>query len=330
MSGKLRCAVVGLGVGEQHAQTYNAFESTELKVVCDIDPKKREKFRGASFSNFNQIASNENIDLVSIASFDDAHYEQVMACLKNKKHVFVEKPLCRTEEELSNIYALWRQKRTGLASNLVLRKAPLFVWLKEIIQSGGLGEVYSFDGDYLYGRVHKITNEWRSEVKDYSVMAGGGIHLIDLMMMLMRKRPVNVQSCANKIATQGTPFKYPDFHSSTFRFEGSAIGRVTANFGCVHRHHHVIRVFGTKGTFIYDDRGARIHWSRDEDSEPEKTNLNAKPEGKGVLIPDFVKAILENKHESYARREFDLMSVVLASDKALETEKTIEIRYLND
>ena len=167
------------------------------------------------------------IDVVSLASFDQDHYAQVINCLENNKHVFVEKPLCQTRAELEEIYTLWNKTDLALASNLVLRKAPLYQWLKKIIQRGELGEVYAFDGDYLYGRIHKITQGWRADVDSYSVMEGGGIHLVDLMVMLLNQNPTKVQSCANKIVTKNTRFKYHDFHSSTFYFESGIIGRIT-------------------------------------------------------------------------------------------------------
>jgi predicted dehydrogenase len=66
----------------------------------------------------------------------------------------------------------------------VLRAAPLYLWLQQEVKRGSFGEIYAFNGDYLYGRLHKITMGWRKEVSNYSVMLGGGIHLVDLMVWL--------------------------------------------------------------------------------------------------------------------------------------------------
>src|SRR5262249_50292734 len=152
--------------------------------------------------------------------------------------------------------------------NLVLRAAPLYCWLRDTIAAGELGELYAFDGDYLYGRLEKITDGWRGEVDGYSVLQGGGVHLVDLMLWLTGQRPATVNAVGNRIATRGTRFRYDDFVAATYRFESGLIGRITANFGCVHRHQHVVRVFGTKGTFIHDDRGARLHSTREPSAAP--------------------------------------------------------------
>ncbi|PCI97421.1 MAG: hypothetical protein COB14_09085 [Alphaproteobacteria bacterium] len=330
----LKSAVVGLGVGRQHALALLKDPRTELCAIVEHDEVRAQDFvqnykdQNIQISTFNEVVGCDEIDLISLASFDGDHFHQVMAGLKHSKHMFVEKPLCQTRPELEDIYALWKTSSCALASNLVLRKAPLYIWLKDLISSGALGDIYAFDGDYLYGRVHKIMSGWRSETENYSVMEGGGIHIIDLMLMLTGQKPSEVYSLSNKIATRNTDFQYHDFQSSQFMFESGLIGRVTANFGCIHRHHHVIRVFGTKGTFLYDDAGPRIHWTSDEDKTADFVKEAPLPAEKGVLIPDFIGTIINNDIIESAYQEFDLMSVVLAADEVLNCKKPTRIEYL--
>lgn len=333
-SNRLNCAVVGLGIGEQHALAIAQDKHCNLSAIVDLDSQKAEDFirnnvlKDVSISSFQDVINDQNISLLSLASFDDDHYEQVMLGLKNNKHVFVEKPLCQTTAQLQNIYAAWRDGAKGLSSNLLLRAAPLYIYVKQIIEQGALGEIYAFDGDYLYGRIEKITEGWRKNVDNYSVMEGGGIHMVDLMLWLTGEKPIKVSSCCNKIATKNTAFRYPDFHSATFTFENALIGRITANFGCIHKHQHVVRIFGTKGTFIFDDMGARIHWSRDENNNPERIDYAPKPQHKGILIHDFVNAIMQDQVKELGEREFDLMSVVLAADKSLSSQSSLTIEYV--
>lgn len=331
----INCAVVGLGVGEQHALALLKDPRVNLICLVDHDQFKIQKFiinnnlNNVTAKSFKDVLLDQQVDFVSIASFDNDHYEQIMDCLKNNKHIFVEKPLCQNRKQLNNIFLQWKTtKLLGLSSNLVLRKAPLYLWLRQAIKEGMLGEIYAFHGDYLYGRVHKITEEWRKDVDNYSVMQGGGIHIIDLMLWLTGQKPISVQSWANKIVTKNTAFRYHDFHAATFFFESGMIGEITANFGCVHKHQHVIKIFGTKATFIYDDMGARIYWDRKENRLPEKLKYAPQPEHKGVLITDFIDNILSKNIIYNARIEFDLMSIVLSADESLNYKNLLHIEYL--
>lgn len=331
----LGVAVIGLGVGEQHAGAYLGSGACTLRWLYDLDAARTRDVRealgqGSAAQSVDAILADPSVEVVSIASYDGDHFAQALAALQAGKHVFVEKPLCRSVTELRALKQAWQAHgHRHLASNLVLRAAPVYQWLKRMIEAGDLGEVYAFDGEYLYGRLHKITEGWRKDVQGYSVMQGGGVHLIDLMLWLTGQKPVSVTAVGNRICTADTAFAYHDYMAATFQFSSGLIGRVTANFGCLHRHQHVVRVFGTKATFLYDDCGPRLHTSRDP-AEPATTlQLPALPASKGELIPGFIKAILNgDAPHAQAQHEFDVMSVCLSADEAAASAKLVEITYV--
>ncbi|MFH1453628.1 MAG: Gfo/Idh/MocA family oxidoreductase [Armatimonadota bacterium] len=328
-------AVVGLGVGEQHLKAYLDNENCSVVSIYDIDKEKAKAVAGryGSFSvagNFEDIIKDKTVDIISIASYDDAHFEQIISAIKENKHLFIEKPLCRTYDELTYIKRSLKDKKgLKLASNLVLRSTPLYKYLKEIITKGDMGKIYSFDGDYLYGRLHKITHGWRRDVENYSVMEGGGVHLVDLMLYLTEEKPSSVIGFGNRICTENTSFRYNDYMASTFLFTSGMIGRITANFGCVHQHQHVVRIFGTKKTFIYDDKGPRMYDKYDPGDEGEKINLSPLPSSKGDLVPGFVTSIVKDEDiTSQIQHEFDLISACIASDDSCKENKMKEIKYI--
>jgi len=334
-SEKLGASIVGLGIGEQHARAFHSSSHSYLEWLYDLESTLHQTLieelgEGFVASDYEMILNSSATKIISIASYDDVHYAQTLAAIEAGKHVFVEKPLCRSQEELRALKQAWqRQGNLKLVSNLVLRAAPVYRWLKSVIESGDLGEIYAFDGDYLYGRLNKITNGWRKNVKDYSVMQGGGIHLVDLMLWLTGQNPISVTATGNRICSTGTNFQYNDYVAATFLFASGLVGRITANFGCVHRHQHVVRVFGTKATFIYDDCGARIHMSRVPSIVPDQIDLSALPSSKGALIPDFVDSIVRQKDTmEITNHEFNLMSVCFAADQALRVANPVEIKYV--
>jgi predicted dehydrogenase len=332
----LGVGVVGLGVGERHARAFAAHPSCELRSLFDLDRARADSLAAAlpparPADSYAAMLADPAIDVVAIASFDDAHYEQVTAALDAGKHVFVEKPLSRTLEELSDIKRRWTTagERLHLGSNLVLRAAPAYVWLRDQVRAGRFGEIYSFDGDYLYGRIHKITGGWRGGVDNYSVIEGGGVHLIDLLLWVTGQRPVAVTAAANKIATRGSSFRYNDFVTATFEFASGLIARITANFGCVQPHQHVVRVFGTQATFAYDDSGPRWWQSRDPQHAAAPIELSALPADKGALVPGFVSAIvndLDDRDETQA--VFDGIAICIAADRAAASGQRQHIEYI--
>ena len=339
MTHVLQAAVVGLGVGEQHARALAAHPQVNLRWVYDHQADRMDRViaslgAGHPAAGLQALLNDPELDLIALASYDHEHGRQVLDGLKAGKHVFCEKPLCSSEDELRAIRgALDARPDRHLACNLVLRAAPLYRWVRDAVLGGELGEVYAIDGEYLYGRVHKITDGWRGDDPNYSVFRGGGVHMMDLCMWITGQRPTNVAAIGNRISTRGTRFQHHDFVAATFGFDSGMVARVTANFGCVHRHHHVLRVYGTKGTFLYDDAGARLHRSRDPEQKAEAVALSPLPATKGDLIPDFVASILDGSssdglHPKTAH-ELAVMSACLGADRALAQARPQTIEYLS-
>ncbi len=121
--------------------------------------------------------------------------------------------------------------------------------------------------------------------------------MLDSMFWLTGQRPISVSAVGNRIATAGTPFRYKDFVAATYLFPSGLVGRITANFGCVHRHQHRLRVFGTRATFLYDDQGPRSPRAR-PGGGGKPLDLSPLPASKGDLIPGFVDRILAGQDEA--------------------------------
>jgi predicted dehydrogenase len=329
----LRAAVIGLGVGERHVAGYEADSRCRVVALCDTDETKLcevgERHPGRKLtSDPLEVLRDPTIDVVSIASYDDAHFSQVVEALAANKHVFVEKPLCLHEKELRYIrQAIGAKPHLRLSSNLILRRSPRFARLREQIRSGALGTPYYCEADYNYGRLHKILHGWRSKRPYYSVVHGGAIHMIDLLLWLLGESPTAVTAFGNALVTQGTQFKFNDCVAALLRFPSGATAKVTSNFGCVAPHHHNVRVYGTKATFVHDDQGARLYISRDPAMPAKIVHDPCIGPAKGDMLPSFVASILDGTDPDVTATEvFDAMAVSLAIEKAARLEQTISIQ----
>ena len=160
-------------------------------------------------------------------------------------------------------------------------------------------------------------------------MLGGGIHMVDLMIRFLSSLPSFVESSSNKIVTSKEKFPFSDFIQSTYHFNNGAIGKITSNFGCVYKHQHVIKVYGTKKTFIYDDNGARVYSSRDP-SKPKEIKISKKLyTGKACLLPSFFKKIEKDKKFSKSiYNELNLMTACIFADMSSHQKKKLKINYL--
>lgn len=246
-----------------------------------------------------QILQDRTIDVVSIASFDEFHAEQVIMALDMGKHVFVEKPICLTKRELDMICAAYaRAQARGLtprvSSNFILRREARFMRLKQRIEAGELGEIYAIEGCYDYGRVKKLVSGWRAKTPGYSVMHGGGIHILDLCQWLTGHAYLPKAALAHKAVTCGTDFTPPDTIHSIGHFGDNIVGKIGANFGSQTAHFHQIKVYGTKGSFVHDCAKTTYFFGSEPDEIREEDTTPFPSSNKGDLLPGFISAIVNN------------------------------------
>ena len=329
---KIKAGIIGLGVGMYHLKNLLKEKYCDHITVYDFDKKKLNKISKENkkihiAKNENEILYNKKINLIVIASFDNYHAKQVISSLKNNKNVFVEKPMCLFKKEYSDIKTLLKKKKKlKISSNLILRNSPQFAELKKQITNNYFGKIYNISGEYNYGRLKKITNGWRSKIPYYSVMLGGGIHIIDLAMYLKNKKPIKVFSTSNKIVTKNSSFKFPDFIKSIIKFEDESILSVTANFGCVIPHHHTFNVFGTKKTFIQNFENSKIFHSRKKNGV--KVNNFYSTYEKTKILSSFVQNIINGKNPIVKNKDvMDCMAVCIAAEESLNKNKWIRIKY---
>lgn len=327
---RLRIGVVGLGIGRDHVEAYRNDSRCGVVAVCDRDASKLAQLPDIKgVTDADAVLTRPDVDVVSIASYDDDHAAQVLTALAHNKHVFVEKPLCLHEPEARAIRtALTERPHLKLSSNLILRKSPRFVELRARIQRGELGAPYYVEGDYLYGRVERLTHGWRAGLAYYSLVLGGAIHMVDLLMWLIGDRIVEVTAMQNKIATAGTPYRHPDMTAALVRFAGGAIGKVSVNGACVFPHFHALSIYGTKATFHHQPDAGMLYHSAEPGAEPERLELPYRGYRRGDLIPEFIDSILGGDAGVSADDVFHAMAVCFAIERSAASGRAEAVENL--
>jgi len=332
---RLRAAVIGLGVGCRHIAGFLAHPGCEVAAACDISEEAislaRREFPAVKgwTRDAVEILRDRSIDVVSIATYDTDHFDMTVAALRQGKHVFVEKPLCMTLEQLRALKALVRARPDlQLSSNLILRKSPRFAWLKGQIAEGRFGEIYHLDGAYNYGRLHKITAGWRGRIPSYSVVHGGAVHVIDLMRWLTGDEVDSVAACGNQITSAGTQFRFNDMTACMLRFRRGAVAQVSSNYGCAMPHSHALNVYGTKATFRNETDVAMV-FDRDGESCRREDVTAAYPGvDKSELARDFAAAIIEKRTPAISADDvFSTMAVCIAVESAASQSNWVPVQY---
>ena len=254
MSRKINAAIIGLGIGLKHFSAINSVNNSKVVGIYDLDKKKsfllKAKYPKLKiFNNENEIFKDKNINLVSIASYDEHHFRQISKCIQKEKNFIIEKPMCTTKHELKKITSLLKKnKKVKFISNLPLRTEPIFKYFKEKIKKQ---IIFHIEADYLWGRYKKLF-QWRSKSKNYSIINGAAIHMIDIIIWLINDRPTHIFVSSNNIATINTKFKKNSFSIIILYFKNGLMAKVTANACSVSPHNHNVSIFSKNFTLRND------------------------------------------------------------------------------
>lgn len=331
----LKAAIIGMGVGEAHISGYAKNPDIEVVSLCDFDTKRldeiKEKYPDKKLTeNANKVLYDPEINIISVASYDNFHFDHIIKALNNGKHVFVEKPLCLFTHEAESIrVALRRNPSLKMSSNLILRRCPRFIEIKKRIDEGVMGEIYHLDGAYNYGRTHKITNGWRGKIDFFSGICGGGVHLLDLFLWFSRKKVFEVSAYGNQISTDGSSFKYNDCISAVIKLEDGITGVLSVRLASIMPHFHQLDIWGTKATFVnYPEHGV-FYSSQHPNDTPEIINLAYPGACKGDLLNNFIRSITSNIPLEVGTEDiFRVMSVCFAIDNSLKKGKPQRVKYI--
>ena len=141
-----KIGLVGLGYwGPNLARVLANNERCEFSACCDLDPKKLSKITRQypslkGFADFDEFL-RADIDAVVIATNICTHYSLAKRALLRGKHVFVEKPLADSSDKAAELTRIGHFTRRTLMTGHTFVYSPPVVKVKELIDSGALGEL---------------------------------------------------------------------------------------------------------------------------------------------------------------------------------------------
>lgn len=172
-----------------------------------------------STTSLDEVFADDELNTVFITTRHDSHAALVLRAIEHGKNVFVEKPLCLTEDELQTVAAAYRKSPLHFMLGFNRRYAPLVVKMKELLRtrSEPLSMVYMVNA----GAVPE--SHWLlDEAVGGGRLLGEGCHFIDLLADIAGSEIVEVSAAAQpeKAGKKDVSF------SVSLKFKDGSIGAV--------------------------------------------------------------------------------------------------------
>ena len=263
-----------------------------------INAKNVVKKFGFNFASTNSedIIENEKINTVFIASRHNTHSKYVCEVLKNKKNVFVEKPLCLNIDELKEIVSVYKGE-SKLMVGFNRRFTSISCLIKKELDNLNIPIIMNFRINAGY-----IPNEHWVQNLD---IGGGRIvgeicHFIDLMIYFSNAKPKGV--FASSIKIDSNKWRKDDNLVINIEFENGSLGNIVYTaMGNERMEKERIEIFAGGNTYVIDDfkkglfyNGCRLRRIKNKGKghkEEIRIFIDAIKQGKGNPI-DFESLVL--------------------------------------
>jgi predicted dehydrogenase len=238
-----RIAQVGLGQwGKNLARNFDRL--AELVWLCDVEDERQaeaaQSYPSAQVtSSFDDVLADESVDAVVVATPVPTHYELARRALEAGKHVFVEKPPAMRGAEMEELCDLAEERSLVLMPGHLLLYHPGVQKLKEIVDSGELGEVL-----YVYGNRQNLGTFRTNENALWSL----GVHDLSVLLYLIEEEPSEVRAHGNAFLSRGVE----DVVFCYLRFPSGKMAHMHLSWLDPHKIRR-ITVVGSERMAVFDD-----------------------------------------------------------------------------
>lgn len=183
--------IIGCGTiaNSAHIPSYMNNHDVEIKYFCDIKSDRAAKAVetygvGQAVTDYTDVLNDPEVDAVSVCTPNYAHAEITIAALEAGKHVLCEKPAARTYDEARQMQIAKHKNGKILSIGVVNRFNDGVNHIKDLVQSGALGDVYHV---YVSFRAHRSIPGIGGDFTRKSIAGGGalidwGVHYLDIVM----------------------------------------------------------------------------------------------------------------------------------------------------
>ncbi len=305
-------ALIGCGgAGTGHARWAASTQDIEVRGFCDVrtDSARNlsEQYGGAYTTDPDEIFSDPQVDIISIATSHQSHADLAVAASRAGKHLFLEKPMAMSTADCLRIYQAMQAAGTKLMMDFSIRFSGA---AREVKQRMGTPKVSHAQCMMAPGDLSRW--RWHSE-EGGGPLYDVGVHALDLLCWIHGSEPVEVYAVGGQITHPGE-LDSPDMVDSTaatIRFENGSVATFLmsdAGFNEIVSKWFFEFFDGRQSAVLYNHFKTVTFSGLDDGSgQRESTTLSPEPLERMPLLVEAIR----NDTETYVGARSGILSVLL-------------------
>ena len=252
MKDKINIGIIGCGYwGPNLIRNFSGLNNCNAVIVSDfkqgrLDFIKTEFPFLKTTTNYSEIINDSTIDAVCIATPVTTHASIAIEALNAGKHVFIEKPMTSSVEESEMILEAAKKSNRKVAVGHVFQFAPAVRKIKEVIDSGLLGEIFHITSTRINLGPPKT---------EVDVIWDLGPHDFSILLYLLNEFPNEISSTNSYY-----PFGFSEFDDKkltnnshiSLKFNSGITAHIHLSWLSSNKT-RLMCIYGSKGTIVYDE-----------------------------------------------------------------------------
>ena len=203
MKDKINWGIIGAGrISRTFVNDLKLVPNASVIAVASKSLERSKEFGDEyklkyNYDNYGDLLKNPEVDVVYIGTTHNFHYENMILCLENYKPVLCEKPFTVNSSEAAKIINLAVEKKVFLMEAMWSRFLPVYLKVREIIESGAIGKIKFLSADFGF----KAPSDPENRAFNAKLAGGGlldvGIYPISLAYWIFGKNPQKISTTAN-------------------------------------------------------------------------------------------------------------------------------------
>ncbi len=310
----VKWGIIGSGnIAAKFAENIKLVKNATLIDCSSKDEEKAKNFKNKfnlenSYGSYEQMLNNPKIDAVYIATTHNFHYDNMIQCLENGKHILCEKAFTINANQAKEVFALAKEKRLFVMEGMWTRFLPVTRWVKEEIQKGSLGNILNVSGQFGI----KFPYNPQSRAFNKNLAGGGlldlGIYPLSFVCNMLGNNPVTIGSAA-KIGKTGVD----EQATISLGYENGQIATIT--YSMLANYENTAYINGTKGSIEIDHTAVPTRATLTNLSGETQGFINDNTNGFEYEIKEATDLILQGKFQSLTISWEDTISIMEICDK---------------
>lgn len=191
---EMKWAVLGTGViANEMAQALNK-NGRNIYAVANRTHEKAVDFAkkyniAKVYDDMNDVFTDPEVDVIYITTPHNTHIEFMKKAIENGKHILVEKSITLNSDELDEAILLAKEKGVVIGEAMTIYHMPIYKKLKEILESGKLGEVNLITMNFGSFKEYDMNNRFFNRNLAGGAMLDIGVYALSFIRWFMEETP---------------------------------------------------------------------------------------------------------------------------------------------